>query len=410
MPTSAQWEYACRAGSTGAWCFGDSEMGLDEYAWCEKNSEEKTHPVGQKKANAWGLYDVYGNVWEWCRDWCEGWHTDALLIDPTGPISGQYSGRRGGSWYYPAGQCRSAYCTYVGPESYLEDTGFRVSLILPDKADEQATPPTATNSPTTESGSSAKTPLSPYRKPKPSAPREVQDDHSTLCPLGYDSVSRKFYRTSRVSERTARRSHTAQEGSIRPWPQEQVALTRIVFSITRWRNLSLDAKSLANAANAHSFCRQRAKARSAPGPESQTGGKAATAADVPRKIGRFEIQGRLGCRCLWSGLPGTRSGAAARGGPEGAAGSRAGTSGGQGPLPPRAESGRPASPSAHRARSSTPAATASITILLRPISRARRWKMRLPTSVPIFVRPRAWSAIWPRLCTTPTAWAWCIAT
>ncbi len=96
LPTEAELEYASRAGATGPWCFGDDGARLGEYAWYGGNAGDMTHPVGQKKANAWGLFDVHGNVWEWCRDWY-GESTGAAE-DPTGPASGKYRLLRGGGW------------------------------------------------------------------------------------------------------------------------------------------------------------------------------------------------------------------------------------------------------------------------------------------------------------------------
>ena len=107
LPTEAEWEYACRAGSTTDYCYGDGDESLDEYAWYYGNSESKTHPVGQKKANAWGLYDMHGNVWEWCSDWY-GDYADGAVSDPKGPESGSARVLRGGSWGGNARDCRSA--------------------------------------------------------------------------------------------------------------------------------------------------------------------------------------------------------------------------------------------------------------------------------------------------------------
>ncbi len=87
LPTEAEWEYAARAGSTSRFCFGDSDSGLGDYAWYGGNSGNRTHPVATKQSNAWGLYDMHGNVWEWCHDWF-GDYPSGAVTDPTGPSSG----------------------------------------------------------------------------------------------------------------------------------------------------------------------------------------------------------------------------------------------------------------------------------------------------------------------------------
>ncbi|MBI2931374.1 MAG: formylglycine-generating enzyme family protein [Planctomycetes bacterium] len=94
LPSEAEWEYACRAGEKGKWCFGDDEKKLGDYAWYW---ETATHAVGQKKPNAWGLYDMHGNVWEWCEDWC-GEYPSGAVTDPTGPAKGVDRCLRGRSW------------------------------------------------------------------------------------------------------------------------------------------------------------------------------------------------------------------------------------------------------------------------------------------------------------------------
>jgi len=102
LPTEAEWEYACRAGSTTAYSFGSDPPGLGDHAWHSGNSGEKPHEVGLKLPNAWGLYDMHGNVWEWCQDWYEDGYRSRAAEDPTGPTSGSYRCVRGGSWFdYP---------------------------------------------------------------------------------------------------------------------------------------------------------------------------------------------------------------------------------------------------------------------------------------------------------------------
>lgn len=126
LPTEAEWEYACRAGSTTHFCFGDDEARLEEYAWYGKNSDEVTHAVGGKKANEWGLHDMHGNVWEWCADWY-GTYLNKAVNDPQGPNKGVRV-LRGGSWARPAELCRSAYRGYAHPYARNEYVGFRVVL------------------------------------------------------------------------------------------------------------------------------------------------------------------------------------------------------------------------------------------------------------------------------------------
>jgi formylglycine-generating enzyme required for sulfatase activity len=121
LPTVAQWEYACRAGEPGSYSGGT----IDEVAWYDDNSENKTHPVAMKKPNAWGLYDMHGNVWEWCADW----YDDELEggIDPSGPASGAARVGRGGSWRTHAYFCRAAVRDYLTPSSSNDVSGFRVA-------------------------------------------------------------------------------------------------------------------------------------------------------------------------------------------------------------------------------------------------------------------------------------------
>jgi len=158
LPTEAEWEYACRAGSKTAYSFGDNGRDLRNYAWFANNSGSHeldsaalwarlkgddpydylvtlnsagcaTHPVGEKKANAWGLYDMHGNVWEWCSDWY-GEVPKGAVSDPVGPREGSRRVSRGGGWLSDAALCRSAYRRGDFPSfrDFYDQHGFRVAL------------------------------------------------------------------------------------------------------------------------------------------------------------------------------------------------------------------------------------------------------------------------------------------
>jgi formylglycine-generating enzyme required for sulfatase activity len=110
LPTEAEWEYACRAGSESDYSFGNEPRNLGDYGWFADNSGKKTHPVGQKKANAWGLYDMHGNVAEWCHDiYDKNYYKSSPDKNPRGPADGKEYVLRGGSWKSPADGLRSAY-------------------------------------------------------------------------------------------------------------------------------------------------------------------------------------------------------------------------------------------------------------------------------------------------------------
>jgi formylglycine-generating enzyme required for sulfatase activity len=131
LPTEAQWEYACRAGTTTAYHAGDSEGTLGKAGWYMGNADRKTHVVGQKQSNKWGLYDMHGNVWEWCSDWY-GDYPGRSVTDPTGvPKPAEKAGRilRGGGWGVGLEDCRSASRSRYLPYFRFEVYGFRVVLI-----------------------------------------------------------------------------------------------------------------------------------------------------------------------------------------------------------------------------------------------------------------------------------------
>ncbi|MGH7945782.1 MAG: formylglycine-generating enzyme family protein [Opitutaceae bacterium] len=128
LPTEAQWEYACRAGTTTDYSFGDAESGLAEHGWYSGNSAPpKTHPVGEKKPNPWGLYDMHGNAWEWCAD-RYGKYSGGAMTDPAGAASGATRVYRGGSWSHVAPFCGSADRDGNLPGFRFLYLGLRVAL------------------------------------------------------------------------------------------------------------------------------------------------------------------------------------------------------------------------------------------------------------------------------------------
>ncbi len=124
LPTEAEWEYACRAGTQTRWSFGDDEKDLGRYAWYTDNSGNRPHPVGTRDPNAWGLYDMHGKVWEWCWDWY-GAYSAGPQTDPTGPPTGDRRVLRGGAFDVVARFLRSAVRDGGRPGYRYRFSGFR---------------------------------------------------------------------------------------------------------------------------------------------------------------------------------------------------------------------------------------------------------------------------------------------
>lgn len=126
LPTEAEWEYACRAGGSQAYGRFEDVLNLERYAWYNHNSQFQTHPVGMKESNAWGFYDMQGNVWEWCQDWYGGPYGTAAQQDPVGGNAGMGRVMRGGSWFGGPESCRCAARGYMAPETRIRLIGFRL--------------------------------------------------------------------------------------------------------------------------------------------------------------------------------------------------------------------------------------------------------------------------------------------
>ncbi len=127
LPTEAEWEYACRAGTTNHFSFGEAESLAGDYAWTEENSEAQSHPIGQKQPNPWGLHDMHGNVWEWCQDWM-GDYAKGDLVDPPGAPAGKYRVFRGGGWNNAVSMARAGNRFAMAPHTGIHFVGFRIAL------------------------------------------------------------------------------------------------------------------------------------------------------------------------------------------------------------------------------------------------------------------------------------------
>ena len=129
LPTEAEWEYACRAGSEGLYAFGNGTEALGQWAWYGGNSSGGPQPVGQGLANAWGLHDMHGNMAEWCQDWYDPrYYLSSPIHDPKGPAEGAYKVLRGGSWADGPEEVRSAYRKAAQPEALRPTYGLRVCV------------------------------------------------------------------------------------------------------------------------------------------------------------------------------------------------------------------------------------------------------------------------------------------
>jgi formylglycine-generating enzyme required for sulfatase activity/serine/threonine protein kinase len=137
LPTEAQWEYACRAGTTTAGHYGDSKEAMQQHGWCRLNAGGKTHTVGQLRPNGFGVYDIYGNAWEWCQDYWVRQYDEKLLgkisIDPLGPSEGKRRALRGAGWFHGASHCRSAIRNSDSPNHSDSNLGFRLSAAFPEE-------------------------------------------------------------------------------------------------------------------------------------------------------------------------------------------------------------------------------------------------------------------------------------
>jgi formylglycine-generating enzyme required for sulfatase activity len=127
LPTEAEWEYACGAGKRTKYYFGDDELLLKDHAWYGEPSANTPHPTGRKSANAFGLHDMLGNVWEWCADWHDSkYYSKSETDNPKGPLQGEYRVLRGGAFNSDLKECRSSFRSFLVPFDRYNFVGFRV--------------------------------------------------------------------------------------------------------------------------------------------------------------------------------------------------------------------------------------------------------------------------------------------
>ncbi len=131
LPTEAEWEYACRAGTTNIFSFGDDPGVAERFAWTMENSDSSTHPVGLKEPNPWGFCDMHGNVWEWCLDWFQHPFPQTGATNPAGPASGKLKVFRGGGWNQEVKFAGSGNRFMMSPSNGIYFVGFRVALGPP---------------------------------------------------------------------------------------------------------------------------------------------------------------------------------------------------------------------------------------------------------------------------------------
>jgi len=234
LPTEAEWEYACRAGTATRWFFGDNESEFGFFGWHRQNCGQQTRPVAQKRPNAWGLYDMCGNVWEWCNDrYGSGYYANSPIDDPTGPASGSTRMLRGGSWYHPSKLCRSAVRHAFPADNRNRETGFRVAMSV-----DVANVPTRSVKPPMEiAGGARPTPARPTG-PAPRIEKIVlwnqhNGDHNNC---GTRMCNLVLYRQ--------RREVWRQNAIVVPWQRDQdtsvaldvprVSADRVRVEITQW--------------------------------------------------------------------------------------------------------------------------------------------------------------------------------